>query len=71
MEKNIKHKVQPLTKKEQRLVSGGYAPTDSPIKPIDDNNGMPNFEIPGKKISNSINHNRNVHLTLLLIIKTF
>lgn len=49
MEKNIKHKVQPLTKKEQRLVSGGYAPTDSPIKPIDDNNGMPNFEIPGKK----------------------
>lgn len=49
MEKNIKHKVQTLTKKEQRLVSGGYAPTDSPIKPIDDNNGMPNFEIPNKE----------------------
>jgi len=49
MEKNIEHKVQPLTKKEQRLVSGGYAPTDSPIKPIDDNNGMPDFKIPSKE----------------------
>lgn len=49
MEKNIEHKVKPLTKKEQRVVSGGYAPTDSPIKPIDDNNGMPDFKTPSKE----------------------
>ena len=47
--KNIEHKVKPLTKKEQRVVSGGYAPTDSPIKPIDDNNGMPDFKTPSKE----------------------
>ncbi|WP_336534624.1 hypothetical protein, partial [Bacteroides acidifaciens] len=49
MEKNIEHKVKPLTKKEQRVASGGYAPTDSPIKLIDDNNGMPDFKIPSKE----------------------
>lgn len=41
MEKNIEHKVKPLTKKEQRVVSGG--------KPIDDNNGMPDFKTPSKE----------------------
>lgn len=38
-----------FNKKEQRVVSGGYAPTDSPIKPIDDNNGMPDFKTPSKE----------------------
>lgn len=33
MEKNIEHKVKPLTKKEQRVVSGGYAPPILPLSP--------------------------------------
>lgn len=61
MEKNIEHKVKPLTKKEQRVVSGGYAPTVLPLSPIDDNNGMPVLRHQAKRISNSINRNRKAH----------
>ena len=41
MKKNEKYMVKPLNEKEQRNVSGGYAPTHNPLEFLDAGNPDP------------------------------
>lgn len=71
MEKNIEHKVQPLTKRNRDLYREDMPPPILQLSPLMTTMVCPILKYRAKKISNSINRNRNVLLTLLLIIKTF
>lgn len=48
-EKRLNQEIKQLNEQEQRMTSGGYAPIEPPFKPLEDNNGIPDFKMPGEE----------------------
>lgn len=48
-EKRLNQEIKQLNEPEQRMTSGGYAPIKPPFKPLEDNNGIPDFKMPSEE----------------------